>query len=412
MNMFYTGLGIARSLGDKGIPVIGLTAKRGVYGNFTRYARTVLSPDSRSEPEALLGYLLAMGTGLKHRAVIFPTRDDDLVFLDRFRHELSPYFDLAIPESPVLNACLDKWQTYLWARKAGVPAPACWVIESSDDVPRVLQEASFPCVLKPLASRDWRQGDNWEIVGARKAICVSSPAELLSEYTSIARADKRALLQELIPGGDECLMIGACYLDKKSNWVAGFNTRKVIQVPEGFGTGCIVQAANYPDLFDRTLRLLQTMQFTGIAEVEFKWDASKNDYQLIEINPRPWDQHRLGNTCGVDLIHLAYCELAGEPRPVIKQRISAHKWIAEDTFFTTALRLLWKRDPKLMSLMRSARGKRTYAIWSARDPLPSIAYLITTLLPQLIGAAGNWVASRFRGVAPRNPFLLKKGGGL
>jgi len=29
MNMFYTGLGIARSLGEQGIPVIGLTAQVG-----------------------------------------------------------------------------------------------------------------------------------------------------------------------------------------------------------------------------------------------------------------------------------------------------------------------------------------------------------------------------------------------
>jgi hypothetical protein len=38
MNMFYTGLGIARSLGERGVPVVGLTARRGAYGNWTRYA--------------------------------------------------------------------------------------------------------------------------------------------------------------------------------------------------------------------------------------------------------------------------------------------------------------------------------------------------------------------------------------
>ena len=50
MNMFYTGLGIARSLGEHKIPVIGLTSQRGIYGNFTRYAKTVFCPDSRREP--------------------------------------------------------------------------------------------------------------------------------------------------------------------------------------------------------------------------------------------------------------------------------------------------------------------------------------------------------------------------
>ena len=51
MNMFYTGLGIARSLGERGIPVIGLTAEHGIYGNFTRYARKVFCPNSRTQLE-------------------------------------------------------------------------------------------------------------------------------------------------------------------------------------------------------------------------------------------------------------------------------------------------------------------------------------------------------------------------
>ncbi|MGA7414065.1 MAG: hypothetical protein WBW33_26560, partial [Bryobacteraceae bacterium] len=84
MNMFYTGIGIARSLGERGIPVIGLTAKP-IYGNYTRYAHVRRSPDSRDEPERLLAVLSQLGKELPSRAVIFPTRDDDVVFLDRHR---------------------------------------------------------------------------------------------------------------------------------------------------------------------------------------------------------------------------------------------------------------------------------------------------------------------------------------
>ena len=92
MNLYYTGLGIARSLGKAGVPVMGLTSQRGAYGNFTRYAKTVICPDSREEPEALLEFLTGMGRELGGRSVIFPTRDDDLMFLDQFRSELEPYF--------------------------------------------------------------------------------------------------------------------------------------------------------------------------------------------------------------------------------------------------------------------------------------------------------------------------------
>src|SRR5580693_5750499 len=92
MNMFYTGLGIARSLGEQGISVIGLSSHRGACGNFTRYARVRSAPDSREQPDQLLEFLLALGRDARSRCVIFPTRDDDVLFLARFREQLQPFF--------------------------------------------------------------------------------------------------------------------------------------------------------------------------------------------------------------------------------------------------------------------------------------------------------------------------------
>jgi predicted ATP-grasp superfamily ATP-dependent carboligase len=387
MNLFYTGLGIARSLGERGVPVIGLTSRRGVYGNFTRYAKAVISPDSREEPEKLLAFLLKLARQFGRPAVIFPTRDDDLVFLDRFRTELQPYFSIVAPDHAALNICLSKMETYRTAERAGVASPRCWIIEEREHLKRALQELTYPCVLKPLSSHHWRQRGNWRLVGARKAIGIGSEQELLAEYDAISRADKRAVIQEMVPGGDECLVIVGCYLDRKGRWVAGFNTQKLAQVPEGFGTGCIVQSVECPELFAPTARLLESIGFQGIAEVEYKWDATAGAYKLIEINPRSWDQHRLGNASGIDLICLAYNDHAGLPVEAARRPAPGqHKWIAEDTFVTTALTLLWRRDPRLRLLLQKARGKRIYAIWSARDPLPLVVYAIAGLIPQLFAA--------------------------
>ena len=384
MNMFYTGLGIARSLGEHGIPVVGLTAQRGIFGNFTRFAKVVTCPDSRDEPEKLLAFLLKLGEEIGPRRVLFPTRDHDLVFLDRFRKELEPSYSLVIPESRSLSACLDKWQTYLGAQQAGVAVPKCWLIGNRQQLLQTAKEVSYPCILKPVAAHHWRREGNWNLVGGRKVVCIESQDQLLAEYTAIARADERVLLQEMIPGGDECLAIAACYMDRNSNLVASFNVQKLVQTPSLFGTGCIVQAANFPELLDPAVRLLQTLQFTGVAEVEFKWDAAKKEYQLIEVNPRPWDQHRLGVGCGTDLMLLAYHEHAGLPMPPVHPKPSAEKWVAEDTLVMSALEMLWARDPAWRSLFQLARGKRIYAIWSLRDPLPTIAYLATRFIPGLI----------------------------
>jgi D-aspartate ligase len=374
MNMFYTGLGISRSLGKRGIPVVGLTSRRGTYGNFTRYAKILRCPDSREQPDALLEFLLKLGREHGDLGVLFPTRDDDLAFLDRFRTELAPFFSFVMPHSSALQACLNKWETYRCAERAGVATPRCWLIECDHDLRQAAMEVKYPCVLKPLSARHWRHGHNWRIVGERKAIPVFSEQELSAEYKTVGEADKRAVIQEMITGTDDSLIITACYVDQQLRWVGGFNLQKLLQVPEGFGTGCIVQVINRSELYEPTARLLSSMGFSGIAEVEYKWDAATGEYKLIEVNPRPWDQHRLGNACGVDLIYLAYCDHAGIPIPVPQTPETGHKWVADDTFAVTALRLLWRRDPKLWRLFHQARGKRIYAIWSALDPLPSLAF--------------------------------------
>jgi predicted ATP-grasp superfamily ATP-dependent carboligase len=383
MNMFYTGLGIARSLGEHGIPVIGLTAQPGVYGNYTRYAKTRLCPDSRTRPEELLDYLLRMGRELAQPAVIFPTRDDDVAFLDRYRVELSPYFLPVIPDRAPLRACLNKWETYQWACKTGVTAPKSWLVESEDELARQLPEIRYPCVLKPLSSHHWRRPGKWDMVGNRKAVAIQSSQQLLAEYATISQAEPRAIVQELVPGKDDCLVIVACYFDQHGRWVAGFNTKKVVQVPEGFGTGCIVQASSQPELLPPTRRLLEAMKFSGIAEVEYKWDAAKQTYQLIEINPRPWDQHRLGKCCGTDLSYLAYCDRAGLPVSETVAAPAEIKWIAEDALLLELFSLIWKRDRRALSLLKKASGKRIYAISSWSDPLPVLMYLKNHLVPLL-----------------------------
>jgi predicted ATP-grasp superfamily ATP-dependent carboligase len=270
------------------------------------------------------------------------------------------------------------------------------VIEEAADVNRIADEAAYPCVLKAQSAHHWRQGDNWELVGGRKAIEISSKSSLLTEYAAIARAEKRALLQEMVPGGDDCLVIVACYLDRQSRWVAGFNTQKVLQLPEKFGTGCIVKSVSRPELFERTARLLQTMGYSGVAEVEYKWDSVAGEYKLIEINPRPWDQHRLGFAGGIDVIYLAYCEHAGLPLPALGTPRDGYTWIAEDSFAAALLRAMFRGGPSPLAALRKAGGKKIYAIWWLWDPMPSLVYWVTWFIPELVraGLRTIWTALR------------------
>jgi len=406
MNMFYTGLGIARSLGKRGIRVIGLSAQRGTYGNLTRYAEVRLCPDSRHHPEELFDFMMQLGRGSSERGIIFPTRDDDIVFLDRYREELSGYFALAIPSHSVVTSCLDKWETHQWAQRAGIPSPNAWMVNGADEMCRVMDEVRYPCVLKPVESFDWHRGSNWVLVGGRKAIGVTSREELLKEYQTVSAAGQRVLVQEMVEGEDNQLYIAACFLNKDSRLSAGFTARKLMQVPEGFGTGCIVEGVDCPEVLLLAERLLNAMRYTGIAEVEFKRDRCSGDFRLIEINARPWDQHRLGTCCGTDLIYLAYREytgLAAEPSGIeVRQHgtpssgklAQGAKWIAEDAFAMAMLQNIFRSWSSVRSQLHAARGRRIFAIWSADDPLPSFMWL-ARFVTKLVALSGRYLSAQF-----------------
>jgi predicted ATP-grasp superfamily ATP-dependent carboligase len=394
MNMFYTGLGIARSLGARGIPVIGLSARRAVYGNFTRYAKVRRCPDSREAPQELLQFLLGMAKEFPQGGILFPTRDDDVLFLDSFRAKLASHYTLLLPETHPLETCLNKWKTHQAALFAGIASPATWKIRSEDELRAILPEIAFPCVLKPVFAQHWRRPGNWQLVGCRKAVGVASTQELLDEYRRIARAESQVLVQELIPGRDDRLWIAACYMNRLGKFAGGFTAQKLVQVPEAFGTGCVVQTVDRPDLLELAVGLLTKIEYTGIAEVEFKQDAD-GGFKLIEINPRPWDQHRLGYACGTDLMYQAYRDLARLKDPPARQSGSGHKWIAEDVYWLLLLRSLVKRDGRFCEWRRLANGNRTYAISSIKDPLPTLCFIFMQIFPQLVSTAFTLVRSRF-----------------
>jgi D-aspartate ligase len=400
MNMFYTGLGIARSLGQQNVRVIGLSAHRRSYGNATRYAEIRRAPDSRCQPELLLRYLLRLADELPDCGVIFPTRDDDVIFLDRFRRELEGRFSLILPNSAALAYCVDKWHTFEIAQQAGIQSPRTWAIRNRADLERARLETSYPCVLKPVSAYQWRQEDNWAAVGRRKAIPLSSAAELVTEYAKVEPIGD-ALLQEIVPGPDDHLYVAACHIDQNGRLAAAFTARKLLQVPNGFGTGCVVEVVDRPDLLMAAERLLHAMGFTGIAEVEFKLDANTGNYKLIEVNPRPWDQHRLGAAAGADVIVSAYRDACGLSSLVVRTGGESRKWIADDVFCLALLGSLAGRGASLRKLLRVARGRRVYAIGSWRDPLPFLALVVLQLAPELIGLCGGLAGAFWRRVTRR-----------
>jgi D-aspartate ligase len=401
MNLFYTGLGIARNLGEMGIPVIGLGSQRSTYGNFSRFCKFLLCPDSRDQQEELLAFLLQLRKGQERCPVIFPTRDHDVIFLARYETELRDHFVIPMPGAEVIDSILNKWKMLEIASRCGVPIPRSYLLQSEADCQK-LSEIPFPCVLKPVYAASWRAKGAWEAVGGRKAIAVFSLEELRAEYDRIRKIDKRAIVQELIQGGDDRLYILGSYLNADSEPLAYFTAQKLIQSPQDFGTGCLIEGVRLEQIEEPTFRLLQRLGYHGISEVEYKQDPSDGQFKLIEINPRHWDWHRLGTRCGVNLSYVAYRDLTGQPLP--KRRVIARtgmKWIAEREFVFFVVKGLLEDGLSLRRVRELAKGSREYGTFAWNDPLPFIISFFQ-LAPLLLAALARRVRRSLRGETSRS----------
>jgi len=386
MNLFYSGLAIARDMAGRDVRVIGLSAHPNIYGNFTRFCEVRSAPNSQEDSDELLQFLIGLAAELRG-AVIFPTRDLDVLFLNRHRAELQQHYRLAIPSAECLERIVNKNILTRAAQQAGLGVPRTLALGSREELSRVAEEVGFPCVVKPVSSHHWRESNNWEQVGGRKAFLVSTPEELEKEYVRVSVAHPEILVQEWISGGTDNIVIAGAYVGKNSQPLAYFTARKIVQSPDDFGTGCIVRSEDIPDVLEPTMQLWKALGYRGMAEVEYKRDPRTGKLLLIEMNTRHWDQHALSRASGLNLSWTAYCDSIGMEVLPVQIRTVRATWIAEDAMLTYILQGIYHRNFKPGMLSSQLSGPRTYGIFSWRDPWPFVRYFFTGMLPTIIKQA-------------------------
>lgn len=411
MNLYYTGIGIARNLDGLGVDVFGLSSESDAPGMRSRFFRHVYTvPNSRDEPQALCERLTHIRQEHVLAPVIFPTRDADVLFLHNYADPLSRHYCLP-PSREAARLLMDKLRLAELAQERNIAVPKTALCGSEADLKRAGAEFAFPLVIKPQMAEQWRGRGAWEEVGARKAILVETPAQLRDEYRKVAAVSKEVLLQEYVAGEDSDIVVCCCCIGRDGRWLGHFTGKKLRQNPPLFGTGCLVEATPVPEIIEPSRRLLEACGYSGLAEVEFKHDRASGRFVLIEVNPRHWDQHELGRLVGVNLTRIAYEDWIGlAPDPCLPDVGSARRprWIAEKE----ALFLIAKNTTRKLAAERVRSGSiasrarilkaavaevcdiffrkpRLFSILSSRDPVPGVIFCSRLLRETVRLAARN-----------------------
>jgi len=367
-------LAVTRNLGRQGIKV-RVSNVPNSWAASSRYCT-----DSFPTPKGLTlvdhwkELLLGKGGERFHGQVIFACNDTALEFLADNRDALLAHYLLVDSEPRLQRALLDKKETLVLARKAGVPAPNFWNIKDANDIKGIKDEICFPVMVKPIHSHKFNR------VFGRKLFIVKSGFDEVAEKIRLSHEHgMEVMVVEMIPGPDELLASYNTYIDSAGNNLYHFTKRILRRFPVNRGGACYHITEWLPEVAELGKKFFKEIGFKGIGNVEFKRDLRDGRLKIIESNARFVATHELFVRSGAPSDLLVYCHLTKQALPDLSDyKQFMRMWYPVRDFY--AYRELHARgELSFGGWLRSIMYPQIYPVLSLSDPKPAITALIGRL---------------------------------
>ena len=378
MNCGINGLGVIRSLGAKGVPVLALDPAPLAIGLYSKYARKIICPDPLCSEEAFVEFLIDIGRRLPVRGMLFPTSDPYVVAIAKARDKLENYYWIPFSPWEVIREIVDKETQYKKAMEAGIPIPETFFPKSVSDVREIGKAIKYPVILKPAYSHPF-VAKYWI-----KAVKVNSLEELIEKYQMYTCAGHKMLIQEIVGGTAARLYEFFSYTNIQGETLAIFVQRKLEQYPTDFGTGTVFESVDEPRIVELGLRLLKAFDYYGISFSEFKRDPLDGGFKLMELNPRTTHCNSLSTACGVNFPYIVYENMLGKA----VENTNAFSCGRRTGLASLGVRWIHLEErlfkQRRLTVREGRRGltknkRYIFSIFAFNDPLPELVYLCKAL---------------------------------
>ena|GEM_PF-392581 len=393
---------VLRCLGEAGVPV-AIASPNLVNANaVSRYCRRWFRvPVVERGCAAVLDRLDRIAEELGGRPVFFPLHDFAVLMASEHRERLSRHYRGDFLDKDLAELCNRHERMYATAMAAGVPAPV--TVSGADLMPGEIGRVSLPCVVKPDA-KYVVEGDSIRLEPflrkfGRKGIIVGSGRELRDLLGRCADAAIPVVVQEYVPGPVSDLINVVLHV-ADGRVSASFAGRKVRQGPGECGTCTFGESClDADDCIGLAERLVTSIGYHGIAEVEFKRDRRDGRPKLVELNPRATVFCSLAAAHGINLPLMAYTSLTTGSAPSAPLRVGKRvvRWM--DPYRD----LLQARGASPLHRVRDLCGADLLCWGGRRDPLP--------LLVAPVQGIAEWLADRLRPAVKRPPLGAVKAPG-
>ena len=364
-NCKHGGLAAIRSLGRRGLYVIAMTHSRGDFGTASKYIKEhAWCPDPANE-DAILDYLLKNGPRWQG-ALILETSDYFSVVLSKYKSELQQYYHVSTPDWPIVQTFIDKDETYKLADECDVPHPSVFYPRTTSELDSFIDRIAFPVMIKPVRSHEFSR------IFRRKHFIAENVDELCRDFQQTLDAGQPVMLQEIIPGTDEgAIEREYVYINSRNDIGCELFSVKLRQTPPLFGIMRVGKSlARNDEAKELTRRLLQGVNYKGLADVEYKRDPRDNRLKLIEVNVRIPSSIQVIIADGGDVPWIIYQDLVHDNQ-IICDGIEGDMYVYD---LISDLQDALLEDKGLYSIGSYFRPyfakRKTFFVLSSSDPLP------------------------------------------
>ncbi|MEV4440483.1 ATP-grasp domain-containing protein [Streptomyces sp. NPDC049577] len=360
--LHHGGVGAIRSLGRLGVPMYAVTEDRWTPAALSRYLEAgFVWPTTGTEPAGeLVEGLLRIGRRIGRPAVLLPTDEEAAVLIAEHAEALSGAFLFPPVERALPRRLASKQGLHELCVEHGVPTPAALFPASYEEIEKYASVAVFPVVAKNREAFERRLRP--AVHGTTR---IGGPGELLEMARSWGPTPG-VILQEYLPREHAEDWIVHAYFDADSTPLAMFTGVKVRSWPPHAGMTANAYIVDNPELADMAARFIKQVGFTGIIDLDWRFDRRDGRYKLLDFNPRMGAQFRLfENEAGVDVVRAQHLDLTGRRVPEGEQ-LAGRRFVVENIDLPA---LLAYRRSGYTTPHAPERPSGTELAWAARDDI-------------------------------------------
>lgn len=365
-NPFHHGtLGAVRSLGRAGVEVHVAAADS--VESPVRRSRYLHQTHPPPPPGASLAEISAVLRRISHRvarpSVLIPMDDAGALAIGRLQKDLADIYLLPDQASGLAERVADKAALARLCAAAGIPHPVTLQPESAAQAAAAVRQLGLPVVAK--WSRPWLVPTGTEL---RSTVLVRSAGQAQELYRRSEEAGSRLLLQAFLPDGPGRDWFVHGYADRAGVVRGGGSGSKHRSWPRGAGLTAVGRWTPEPGLRAAVERLVDTLGYRGIFDLDFRVDPATGEHCLLDFNPRPGAQFRLfTDGTGLDVVRAQHLDMTHRPLPAAAA-LPGRSFVVENYSPLAALRVLLTAGPA------STAAHRRELAWHARDDMaPALA---------------------------------------